>query len=161
LSQRRFRNSPELAERDRLCHSVAAARASAPHIEGTTAADEDSLRAQLGRSVAAGQSDDCTAAARRSAICASTPSCWPTRLTTPIACAVPSKAPVLLPTSRRWSIAAGNPASARCSTARATASTVFVNRIRHFRRLATRYEKHAMLKLAAVHLWLRHNESVT
>ena len=42
----------------------------------------------------------------------------------------------------------------------------FFNRIKHFRRLATRYEKDAanflaMLKLAAVHLWLRHNESVT
>jgi hypothetical protein len=42
----------------------------------------------------------------------------------------------------------------------------FFNRIKHFRRYATRYEKHAanflaMLKLAAVHLWLRHNESVT
>jgi transposase len=41
----------------------------------------------------------------------------------------------------------------------------FFNRIKHFRRLATRYEKHAaniaMLKLAAAHLWLRHNESVT
>ena len=40
------------------------------------------------------------------------------------------------------------------------------NRIERFRRLATRYEKHAanflaMLKLAATHLWLRHNESVT
>src|SRR5207248_2052787 len=38
----------------------------------------------------------------------------------------------------------------------------FFNRIKHFRRLATRYEKHAanflaMLKLAATHLWLRHN----
>ena len=42
----------------------------------------------------------------------------------------------------------------------------FFNRIKHFRRLATRYEKHAanflaMLKLAAAQLWLRHNESVT
>ena len=42
----------------------------------------------------------------------------------------------------------------------------FFNRIKHFRWVATRYEKHAanflaMLKLAAVHLWLRHNESVT
>jgi transposase len=41
----------------------------------------------------------------------------------------------------------------------------FFNRIKH-RRLATRYEKHAtnflaMLKLAATHLWLRHNESVS
>jgi transposase len=41
----------------------------------------------------------------------------------------------------------------------------FFNRIKHFRRVATRYEKHAanflaMLKLAAIHLWLRHNESV-
>jgi transposase len=41
----------------------------------------------------------------------------------------------------------------------------FFNSIKHFRRLATRYEKHAsnflaMLKLAAAHLWLRHNESV-
>ena len=42
----------------------------------------------------------------------------------------------------------------------------FLNRIKHFRRLATRYDKHAanflaMLKLAATHLWLRHNESET
>jgi len=42
----------------------------------------------------------------------------------------------------------------------------FFNKIKHFRRLATRYEKHAanflaMLKLAATHLWLRHNESMT
>lgn len=42
----------------------------------------------------------------------------------------------------------------------------FLNYIKHFRRLATRYEKHAanflaMLKLAATHLWLRHNESLT
>ena len=42
----------------------------------------------------------------------------------------------------------------------------FFNRIKHCRRIATRYEKHAsnflaMLKLAATHLWLRHNESVT
>lgn len=42
----------------------------------------------------------------------------------------------------------------------------FFNRIKHFRRLATRYEKHAanflaMLKLAAAHLWLRHFESVS
>ena len=42
----------------------------------------------------------------------------------------------------------------------------FFNRIKHFRRLVTRYEKHAanflaMLKLAAAQLWLRHNESVT
>jgi len=42
----------------------------------------------------------------------------------------------------------------------------FFNRIKHFRRIATRYEKHAanflaMLKLAAIHLWLHDNESVT
>jgi transposase len=42
----------------------------------------------------------------------------------------------------------------------------FFNRVKHFRRLATRYEKLAanflaMLKLAATHLWLRHKESVT
>jgi hypothetical protein len=42
----------------------------------------------------------------------------------------------------------------------------FFNRIKHFRRLATRYEKHAanflaMLELAAIQLWLRYNESVT
>lgn len=42
----------------------------------------------------------------------------------------------------------------------------FFNKIKHYRRLATRYEKHAsnflaMLKLAAVRLWLRHNESMT
>ena len=38
----------------------------------------------------------------------------------------------------------------------------FFNRLKHFRRLATRYEKHAanflaMLKLAAAYLWLRHS----
>lgn len=42
----------------------------------------------------------------------------------------------------------------------------FFNRIKHFRRIATRYEKHAanflaMLKLAAIHLQLHHNESMT
>lgn len=41
----------------------------------------------------------------------------------------------------------------------------FFNRIKHFRRVATRYEKHganflAMLKLAAIKVWLRLNESV-
>ena len=41
----------------------------------------------------------------------------------------------------------------------------YFHRIKHFRRLATRYEKHAanflaMLKLAAAQLSLRHNESV-
>jgi transposase len=42
----------------------------------------------------------------------------------------------------------------------------FFNKIKHCRRVATRYEKHAsnflaMIKLAAVRLWLRHNESMT
>jgi hypothetical protein len=42
----------------------------------------------------------------------------------------------------------------------------FFNRIKYFRRLATRYEKHAsnflaMLKLAVAQLQLRHNKSVT
>jgi len=42
----------------------------------------------------------------------------------------------------------------------------FFNRMKHCRRIATRYEKHApnflaMLKLAAVRLWLRHYESMT
>jgi transposase len=41
----------------------------------------------------------------------------------------------------------------------------FFNRIKHCRRIATRYEKHAsnflaMIKLAAVRLWLRHYESI-
>jgi transposase len=39
----------------------------------------------------------------------------------------------------------------------------FFNRIKQFRRLATRYEKHAanfLAKLAAAQLWLLHNESV-
>lgn len=42
----------------------------------------------------------------------------------------------------------------------------FFNKIKHFRRVATRYEKHAsnylaMLKLAATKIWLRANESMT
>ena len=42
----------------------------------------------------------------------------------------------------------------------------FFNKIKHFRRVATRYEKHAanylgMLKLASISLWLRHYESTT
>ena len=42
----------------------------------------------------------------------------------------------------------------------------FFNRIKHFRRIATRYEKRAsnylaMLKLAAAQVWLRHYESMT
>jgi len=42
----------------------------------------------------------------------------------------------------------------------------FFNKIKHYRRIATRFEKHAsnflaMLKLAALRLWLRHYESMT
>ncbi len=42
----------------------------------------------------------------------------------------------------------------------------FFNRIKHFRRVATRYEKHAsnylaMLKLACIRIWLRAYESMT
>ena len=42
----------------------------------------------------------------------------------------------------------------------------FFNRIKHFRRVATRFEKHAanylaMIKLAAIRIWLRFNESMT
>jgi transposase len=41
----------------------------------------------------------------------------------------------------------------------------FFNRIKHFRRIATRYEKHAsnylaFLKLAAAQIWMRQNESM-
>jgi transposase len=41
----------------------------------------------------------------------------------------------------------------------------FFNKIKHYRAIATRYEKHAInylaaVKLAAIRLWLRHNESV-
>ena len=41
----------------------------------------------------------------------------------------------------------------------------FFNKIKHFRRIATRFEKHAenylaMIKLAAVRIWLRGNESM-
>jgi transposase len=42
----------------------------------------------------------------------------------------------------------------------------FFNKLKHCRRIATRYEKLAsnflaMIKLAAIRLWLRHNESMT
>jgi transposase len=42
----------------------------------------------------------------------------------------------------------------------------FFNKLKHFRAIATRYEKHAanylaLVKLAAIRVWLRHNESVT
>jgi|TARA_Y100000310_G_scaffold104971_1_gene103264 transposase len=42
----------------------------------------------------------------------------------------------------------------------------FFNRIKHFRRVATRFEKHAanylaMIKLASIRIWLRVNESMT
>ncbi len=41
----------------------------------------------------------------------------------------------------------------------------FFNRIKHFRRVATRFEKYAenylaMIKLASIRIWLRHNESM-
>jgi len=41
----------------------------------------------------------------------------------------------------------------------------FFNRIKHFRRVATRFEKHAlnylaMIKLASIRIWLRVNESI-
>ena len=42
----------------------------------------------------------------------------------------------------------------------------FFNKLKHYRAIATRYEKHAanylaLVKLAAIRIWLRHNESVT
>jgi transposase len=42
----------------------------------------------------------------------------------------------------------------------------FFNKIKHYRAIATRYEKRAanylaLVKLAAIRIWLRHNESVT
>lgn len=42
----------------------------------------------------------------------------------------------------------------------------FFNKLKHYRAIATRYEKHAAnylaaVKLAAIRIWLRHNESVT
>ncbi len=42
----------------------------------------------------------------------------------------------------------------------------FFNKIKHFRRIATRYEKRAsnylaMIKLAAIRIWLRNNESMS
>jgi transposase len=42
----------------------------------------------------------------------------------------------------------------------------FFNKLKHYRAVATRYEKHAanylaLVKLAAIRIWLRHNESVT
>jgi transposase len=42
----------------------------------------------------------------------------------------------------------------------------FFNKIKHYRAIATRYEKRAanylaLVKLASIRIWLRHNESVT
>jgi transposase len=42
----------------------------------------------------------------------------------------------------------------------------FFNKLKHFRAIATRYEKYArnylaLIKLASIRIWLRHNESVT
>ncbi len=42
----------------------------------------------------------------------------------------------------------------------------FFNKLKHFRAVATRYEKHAanylaLIKLASIRIWLRHYESVT
>ena len=101
-----------------------------------------------------------------SGICAPTPSCWPTRLMTPIGCAGRSRPPVPRQTSRRWSNRRRKPCFSPALYRARNRIERFFNRIKHFRRLATRYEKHAanflaMLKLAATHLWLRHNESVT
>ena len=41
----------------------------------------------------------------------------------------------------------------------------FFNKIKHFRRIATRFEKYAeiylaMIKLASIRIWMRHNESM-
>ena len=86
---------------------------------------------------------------------------------TPIGCAAKSKPPVPRPTSRRWCVhRRRKPCFSPVLYRARNRIERFFNRIKHFRRLATRYEKHAanflaMLKLAAVHLWLRHNESVT
>ena len=42
----------------------------------------------------------------------------------------------------------------------------FFSKLKHFRAIATRYEKHAdnylaLVKLAAIRIWIRHNESVS
>ena len=42
----------------------------------------------------------------------------------------------------------------------------FFNKLKHYRAIATRYEKYAtnylaLIKLASIRIWLRHNESVT
>jgi len=42
----------------------------------------------------------------------------------------------------------------------------FFNKLKHYRAIATRYEKHAtnylaLVKLASIRIWLRHNESVS
>ena len=67
------------------------------------------------------------------------------------------------PTYRRWRTVAGTRASARYRGRNRIER--FFNRIKPFRRLATRYEKHAahflaMFKLAAAQLWMRHNQCV-
>ena len=109
-----------------------------------------------------GQAGDCPVAEQ---LLGHIPSCLPTRLTTPTGCAAKSKPPVPHPTSRRWCISDGNLLQPSALPRTQPHRTVLQPH-QHFRRLATRYEKHAanflaMLKLAAVHLWLRHNESVT
>ena len=87
-------------------------------------------------------------------------SCWPIVDTTATACGT------------RWQRAAPGPTSSRCPTARTSPafSTFlyryrnlverFFNKLKHFRAVATRFEKHdandlALVKLAAAKIWMR------
>ena len=88
-----------------------------------------------------------------------------TRPTTPTGCPAKSKPPVPRPTPADGASCWKSCFSPVLYRARSRIKRFF-NRIKHFRRLAIRCEKHAanflaMLKLAAIHLWLRHNKSVT
>ena len=70
------------------------------------------------------------------------------------------------PTSRHDATAPSLSASARISTALGTWSSGFLNKIKHCRRVATRYDKLAanylaFVQLASIRLWLRVNESAS
>jgi transposase len=60
----------------------------------------------------------------------------------------------------------GPPAFSRCLYRYRNLVERFFNKLKHFRAVAARYEKHAanylaLVKLAAIRIWLRHYESVS
>jgi transposase len=98
---------------------------------------------------------------RCSTISARAPSCWRTRPTTPTASAGCSTTNISPRSNRTY-----KPCFSKRLYRERSLIERFFSKLKHFRRVATRYDKLAanflaMVKLASIRLWLRAYESTT